>query len=190
MSFKYRSEPRVALTTVGDGGFTAGRTTRLNMASLYQAPFVLIVEDNKYAYSTPLDQQMRSPDFAAKAAANDIPSSWSTATTSTPCTRRCRTAIDRARRAADRPSSKPTRCGCSVMPSTTAPSTSQPTCWRNGSAGSGGRHAPNRLLDEGVTTAEALDAIDPPPRPRSSERSLRRSRSVPGSLHPADGVYA
>ncbi len=75
MSFKLRRERRVALTTVGDGGFTSGGTHEtLNMASLYRAPFVLIVEDNKYAYSTPIDQQMRSPRFAEKAAAYDIPS--------------------------------------------------------------------------------------------------------------------
>jgi TPP-dependent pyruvate/acetoin dehydrogenase alpha subunit len=75
MSFKLRNQPRVALTTVGDGGFTAGGTYEtLNMASLYQAPFVLVVEDNKYAYSTPLPQQMRSSRFADKAAALDIPS--------------------------------------------------------------------------------------------------------------------
>jgi TPP-dependent pyruvate/acetoin dehydrogenase alpha subunit len=74
MSFKLRRQPRVALTTVGDGGFTSGGTHEtLNMASLYQAPFVLIVEDNKYAYSTPLDQQMRSARFAEKVAAYDIP---------------------------------------------------------------------------------------------------------------------
>src|SRR5690606_27432043 len=74
MAFKMRRQPRVALTTVGDGGFTSGATHEtLNMASLYGAPFVLIVEDNKYAYSTPLDQQMRTPRFAEKAAAYDIP---------------------------------------------------------------------------------------------------------------------
>jgi TPP-dependent pyruvate/acetoin dehydrogenase alpha subunit len=75
MAFKLRRERRVALTTVGDGGFTSGGTHEtLNMASLYRAPFVLIVEDNKYAYSTPLEQQMRSARFAEKAAAYDIPS--------------------------------------------------------------------------------------------------------------------
>lgn len=74
MAFKMRREPRVALTTVGDGGFTSGGTHEvLNMASLYRAPFVLIVENNKYAYSTPLDQQMRTANFAEKAAAYDIP---------------------------------------------------------------------------------------------------------------------
>lgn len=74
MAFRLRREPRVALTTVGDGGFTSGGTHEvLNMASLYRAPFVLIVENNKYAYSTPLDQQMRTANFAEKAAAYDIP---------------------------------------------------------------------------------------------------------------------
>lgn len=74
MAFKMRRQPRVALTTVGDGGFTSGATHEtLNMASLYQAPFVLIIEDNKYAYSTPLNQQMRSARFAEKVAAYDIP---------------------------------------------------------------------------------------------------------------------
>ena len=76
MSFKLRREPRVALTTVGDGGFTSGATHEtLNMASLYGAPFVLIIEDNKYAYSTPLEQQMSSARFAEKMAAYDIPAS-------------------------------------------------------------------------------------------------------------------
>ena len=76
MAFKMRRQPRVALTTVGDGGFTSGATHEtLNMASLYQAPLVLIIEDNKYAYSTPLNQQMRSARFAEKvAAAYDIAS--------------------------------------------------------------------------------------------------------------------
>ena len=75
MSFRRRGQPRIALTTVGDGGFTAGLTHEtLNMASLYQAPFVLVVENNKYAYSTPLGRQMRSARFADKAAAYDIPS--------------------------------------------------------------------------------------------------------------------
>ncbi|MFP5331967.1 MAG: thiamine pyrophosphate-dependent dehydrogenase E1 component subunit alpha [Acidimicrobiia bacterium] len=74
MSFKLRREPRVALTTVGDGGFTSGATHEvLNMASLYRAPFVLIVENNKYAYSTPLDQEMRTADFVKKAEAHDVP---------------------------------------------------------------------------------------------------------------------
>jgi TPP-dependent pyruvate/acetoin dehydrogenase alpha subunit len=73
MSFRYRSEPRVAITFVGDGGTTAGPFHEvLNMAALWNAPLVTVVENNRYAYSTPLDQQMGSHDFVAKAQANGV----------------------------------------------------------------------------------------------------------------------
>jgi pyruvate dehydrogenase E1 component alpha subunit len=74
MSFVYRSERRVALTYVGDGSSSEGLFHEsLNLASIHQAPFVLIVENNQYAYSTPLHQQMRVPDIATRAVSYDIP---------------------------------------------------------------------------------------------------------------------
>ena len=70
MSFKYRGEPRVALTSCGDGGTTTGPYHEsLNMAALYGAPLVLVVENNQYAYSTPLDQQMATFAITERAAA-------------------------------------------------------------------------------------------------------------------------
>lgn len=70
MSFKYRDEPRVALTACGDGGTTTGPYHEsLNMAALYSAPLVLVVENNQYAYSTPLDQQMATFAITERAAA-------------------------------------------------------------------------------------------------------------------------
>ncbi|MCB0038721.1 MAG: thiamine pyrophosphate-dependent dehydrogenase E1 component subunit alpha [Caldilinea sp.] len=70
MSFVYRSEPRVALTFTGDGSSSAGLFHEsLNMAAVWNAPLVIIVENNQYAYSTPLDQQMKSPEIAQRAAA-------------------------------------------------------------------------------------------------------------------------
>ena len=69
MSFHYRDEPRVALTVCGDGGTTAGAYHEsLNMAALYSAPLVLVVENNRYAYSTPLDQQMATFAITERAA--------------------------------------------------------------------------------------------------------------------------
>ena len=54
MSFVYRHEPRVALTFTGDGASSTGLFHEtLNMAAVWNAPFVLIVENNQYAYSTP-----------------------------------------------------------------------------------------------------------------------------------------
>ncbi|MDE0235218.1 MAG: thiamine pyrophosphate-dependent dehydrogenase E1 component subunit alpha [bacterium] len=70
MSFRYRGEPRVALTACGDGGTTTGPYHEsLNMAALYGAPLVLVVENNQYAYSTPLDQQMATFAITERAAA-------------------------------------------------------------------------------------------------------------------------
>jgi pyruvate dehydrogenase E1 component alpha subunit len=70
MSFVYRGEPRVAMTFTGDGGSSTGLFHEtLNMAGLYNAPLVVVLENNQYAYSTPLAQQMKVADFAGRAAA-------------------------------------------------------------------------------------------------------------------------
>ena len=73
MSFIYRDEPRVALTFTGDGSSSAGLFHEtLNMAAVWNAPLVVIVENNQYAYSTPLSQQMKSPEIAQRAGAYAI----------------------------------------------------------------------------------------------------------------------
>ncbi|MEZ4867781.1 MAG: thiamine pyrophosphate-dependent dehydrogenase E1 component subunit alpha [Caldilineaceae bacterium] len=75
MSFTYRNEPRVAMTYVGDGSTSEGLFHEtLNMAAVFQAPYILIIENNQYAYSTPLSQQMKIEDLADRAAAYGIPS--------------------------------------------------------------------------------------------------------------------
>jgi pyruvate dehydrogenase E1 component alpha subunit len=75
MSFTYRQERRVAMTYCGDGSASEGLFHEtMNMAALYNAPFVMIIENNQYAYSTPLDQQMKIPDLAQRAAAYGMPS--------------------------------------------------------------------------------------------------------------------
>jgi pyruvate dehydrogenase E1 component alpha subunit len=73
MAFRHRREPRVALTFVGDGGTTSGAFHEtLNMAALYEAPFVVVIENNQYAYSTPLHQQTAVTDLAAKARSHGV----------------------------------------------------------------------------------------------------------------------
>ncbi len=60
MSFTYRNEARVALAFVGDGSTSLGLFHEaMNLAAVQQAPLVVVVENNQYAYSTPLAQQMR-----------------------------------------------------------------------------------------------------------------------------------
>jgi TPP-dependent pyruvate/acetoin dehydrogenase alpha subunit len=74
MSLKLRKEARVAMTYVGDGGSTAGLWHEtLNMAALYNAPYVLIVENNQYAFSTHVSQQMPIENIADRAAGYNIP---------------------------------------------------------------------------------------------------------------------
>ncbi len=74
MSFRYRGEPRVAMSFTGDGASSAGLFHEtLNLAAVYNAPWVLIVENNQYAYSTPLAQQMKVFDIALRANGYGIP---------------------------------------------------------------------------------------------------------------------
>jgi pyruvate dehydrogenase E1 component alpha subunit len=74
MSFTYRAEPRVALTFTGDGASSAGLFHEtLNLAAVFHAPLVVIVENNQYAYSTPLAQQMKVPDIASRAESYGLP---------------------------------------------------------------------------------------------------------------------
>jgi len=74
MSIQYRGEKRVALTYVGDGSSSAGLFHEsLNLASARKAPFVLVVENNQYAYSTPVSEQMAVADIASRAVGYGIP---------------------------------------------------------------------------------------------------------------------
>ena len=74
MSLKLRKEAKVAMTYVGDGGSNAGLWHEtLNMAALYKVPYVLIVENNQYAYSTHVSDQMPIENIADRAAGYNMP---------------------------------------------------------------------------------------------------------------------
>ncbi len=74
MSFRYRDEPRVALSFTGDGASNAGLFHEtLNMAALYHAPWVVLVENNLYAYSTPVAETMKITDIARRADGYGMP---------------------------------------------------------------------------------------------------------------------
>ena len=56
---RMQRRPRVGLTFVGDGATSTGSFHEgMNLAAVLKLPLVVVAEDNKYAYSTPIDRQM------------------------------------------------------------------------------------------------------------------------------------
>ena len=71
---KYRGEDRVCLAFCGDGSTSrADFHEALNMAGALALPCIFVIENNQFAYSTPVNMQTASTDFAAKAAAYGFP---------------------------------------------------------------------------------------------------------------------
>lgn len=74
LSFKLRKQERVALVYIGDGGASTGAFHEgFNLAAVQRAPLVVIVENNAYAYSTPVARQTAARSFVAKAAGYGVP---------------------------------------------------------------------------------------------------------------------
>ncbi len=58
MAFKMRGEQRVAMTWFGDGSTSRGDFHEaMNWAGVQKLPVIFVLENNQYAYSTPVDQQ-------------------------------------------------------------------------------------------------------------------------------------
>jgi TPP-dependent pyruvate/acetoin dehydrogenase alpha subunit len=58
MAFKLRGEARCALTWFGDGSTSRGDFHEaMNWAGVQRLPVIFVLENNQYAYSTPLDKQ-------------------------------------------------------------------------------------------------------------------------------------
>ena len=68
LSFKMRKEDRVGLVYVGDGATSTGAFHEgINFAAVQRCPLVVIVENNGYAYSTPLRKQTAAKQLVDKA---------------------------------------------------------------------------------------------------------------------------
>jgi TPP-dependent pyruvate/acetoin dehydrogenase alpha subunit len=67
LTFKRRGEPRVALTFIGEGALSVGDTHEgFNLAGVWQAPAVFVLQRNRYAYSTPTAQEMVNTQLAER----------------------------------------------------------------------------------------------------------------------------
>ncbi|WP_206956876.1 pyruvate dehydrogenase (acetyl-transferring) E1 component subunit alpha [Trinickia acidisoli] len=72
-AFRLRGEARVAVAIVGDGGTSKGDFYEaMNMASVWQAPLVIVVNDNQWAISVPRARQTAAQTLAQKAIAAGI----------------------------------------------------------------------------------------------------------------------
>jgi TPP-dependent pyruvate/acetoin dehydrogenase alpha subunit len=74
LSFKQRKQKNVSLCYHGEGATSRGDWHEgINFASVYDLPVVYFVNNNAYAYSTPLELQMNIPDVAIRADGYGIP---------------------------------------------------------------------------------------------------------------------
>src|SRR5271167_987537 len=75
MAGRYLGQKIVTMTWIGDGGSSTGVFHEgLNFAATQKAPFVLILENNLWAYSTPVKRQVPLENLADRAKAYGISS--------------------------------------------------------------------------------------------------------------------
>lgn len=75
MAGRYLGQKIVALTWIGDGGSSTGAFHEgMNLAASQRAPFVCVLENNQWAYSTPVRAQVPLSDLADRARAYGIAS--------------------------------------------------------------------------------------------------------------------
>ena len=74
LTFRMRRQDRVGLVYVGDGATSTGAFHEgINFAAVQRLPLVVIVENNGYAYSTPIEKQTAARQFVDKAIGYGIP---------------------------------------------------------------------------------------------------------------------
>lgn len=74
LAFKMRHEDRVSVSFTGDGGCNTGNFHEgLNLAAIWDLPFVLVLENNQYAISTRIERVTRVKNLAERAAAYGVP---------------------------------------------------------------------------------------------------------------------
>ncbi len=75
MAGRYLGQNLVALTWIGDGGSSTGAFHEgMGLAASQRAPLVVVIENNQWAYSTPVRRQVPLENLADRAKAYGIPS--------------------------------------------------------------------------------------------------------------------
>jgi TPP-dependent pyruvate/acetoin dehydrogenase alpha subunit len=74
LAARQQGRASVALTYIGEGASATGAFHEgMNLAATMDLPLVLIIENNRYAYSTPADRAAAIKDFAMRARSYGIP---------------------------------------------------------------------------------------------------------------------
>lgn len=74
LAFKLKLTNNVAVAYIGDGGTSRGDSHEaFNFAGVQRLPVIFVVENNRFAYSTPLSKQMAVEDIADRAAGYGMP---------------------------------------------------------------------------------------------------------------------
>ena len=98
LAAQMRRENAVVMTYIGDGGSSIGEVHEgVNMAAVMKLPFVLIIENNQFAYSTPIAKQFASLKLSDRAAGYGIPGVTIDGTNVTRVYEECHKAVGRAR---------------------------------------------------------------------------------------------
>lgn len=99
LASRMQGQNAVVLNYIGDGGCNVGDFHEgVNMAAVMKLPFVLIIENNQFAYSTPLARQHAAARISDRAAGYGIPGVTIDGTDVLLVYETTRAAIERARR--------------------------------------------------------------------------------------------
>jgi TPP-dependent pyruvate/acetoin dehydrogenase alpha subunit len=99
LASKMKKENRVVMNYIGEGGASIGDFHEaLNFAAVMKLPFVLIIENNQFAYSTPTHKQYACEKLADRAIGYGIPGVTIDGTDVLEVYRVCQEAVNRARR--------------------------------------------------------------------------------------------
>lgn len=73
-AFKQSGSDRVSINFIGDGATSTGDFHEgLNMAAVWKLPFILVIENNRYAFSTPASQQYAAKQLSDRGVGYGIP---------------------------------------------------------------------------------------------------------------------
>jgi len=99
LASRNRGRKEVTITFIGDGGMSVGESHEgLNMAAVWKLPFVLILENNQYAYSTPVERQFKCEHAAERAIGYGIPGIVVDGTNVLEVYEACKEAVENARK--------------------------------------------------------------------------------------------